>query len=326
MKGYDPDFADLPDYIVKITERIWEGRGVHLIRRWYAPDCLIHTPLGEFQGDDFMIEGTLATLMEFPDRRVVPDDIIWSGNEDSGFLSSHRALSLQTHTGGGAYGPASGRRMAVRAIADCACHQNRIHEEWLVRDTAAIARGCGLDPVDWAHQLAQQDELNGKPLFGTAQAKAALAGEAAAVTFHQDHWAARRVTQAMEAVWNRAELNVVPELYHPGCHVSVPGGHTLIGHAAVDAWLLGWLASFPTRRLVVDHAIALEEPGFPVRVATRWRLGGVHGGNGPFGAPSHVPVYVLGMTHTELFGGRIVRQFWVADELAMHRQIARGRG
>lgn len=326
MKGYDPDFADLPDYIVKITERIWEGRGVHLIRRWYAPDCVIHTPLGMFHGDDFMIDGTLATLQEFPDRRIVPDDVIWSGDEEAGFLSSHRALSLQTHANAGAYGPASGRRMAVRAIADCFCHQNRIHEEWLVRDTAAIARGCGLDPAEWAMQLATNDDMGGKPLYGAAEARAVLAGTPAPVTLHQEHWAAQRVSQAMDAIWNRAELDVVNALWHPACHVAVPGGQTLIGHTAFDSWLLGWLASFPQRRLIIDHSIALEEPGYPVRVATRWRLGGIHGGHGPFGAPTQVPVFVLGMTHTELFGGRIMRQFIVADELAIHRQIARGKG
>ena len=27
MKGFDPTFADLPDYIIKITKEIWEDRG-----------------------------------------------------------------------------------------------------------------------------------------------------------------------------------------------------------------------------------------------------------------------------------------------------------
>ena len=28
MKGFDPKFADFPDYILKITQVIWEDRGI----------------------------------------------------------------------------------------------------------------------------------------------------------------------------------------------------------------------------------------------------------------------------------------------------------
>jgi|GEM_PF-5929040 len=49
MTGLDGD-ATLPDYIPGITERIWEGRGIDLIRRWHAPDCVMHTPAGPVHG------------------------------------------------------------------------------------------------------------------------------------------------------------------------------------------------------------------------------------------------------------------------------------
>ena len=38
MKGFDPTFADLPDYIIKITKEIWEDRDFdpeRLLRRRY---------------------------------------------------------------------------------------------------------------------------------------------------------------------------------------------------------------------------------------------------------------------------------------------------
>ena len=46
MKGFDPEFRDLVDYILVITDRIWEKRNVGLIRRDYAPDVVMHTPMG----------------------------------------------------------------------------------------------------------------------------------------------------------------------------------------------------------------------------------------------------------------------------------------
>ena len=44
-----------------------------------------------------MIGATLATLAEFPDRTLLGEDVIWSGDEEAGFLSSHRLLSTATH-------------------------------------------------------------------------------------------------------------------------------------------------------------------------------------------------------------------------------------
>ena len=72
MRGFDPDFEDLPDYIIKITERIWEGRGIGLIRRWYSDDCPVHTTMGPLKGSEAMVAGTLETLNALPQRRLLP--------------------------------------------------------------------------------------------------------------------------------------------------------------------------------------------------------------------------------------------------------------
>jgi ABC-type sugar transport system substrate-binding protein len=37
MKGFDPKFADFPDYIIGITKEIWEDRGIATLHRYYAP-------------------------------------------------------------------------------------------------------------------------------------------------------------------------------------------------------------------------------------------------------------------------------------------------
>ena len=38
---YGPD-SELVDFILGITFEIWEGRGVDLIRQYYAPDCVVY--------------------------------------------------------------------------------------------------------------------------------------------------------------------------------------------------------------------------------------------------------------------------------------------
>ncbi|MEM8708649.1 MAG: nuclear transport factor 2 family protein, partial [Actinomycetota bacterium] len=120
MKGFDPKFADLPDYIIKITKEIWEDRGISTLHDYYAPDIVVRSPASLVVGNQRVIAATMATLAEFPDRQLLGEDVIWSGDEDAGFLSSHRIYSTATHAGDGVYGAASGTKLRYRIIADCA--------------------------------------------------------------------------------------------------------------------------------------------------------------------------------------------------------------
>lgn len=136
MKGFDPRFADPTDFILKITQEIWEVRGIDRIRDHYAAACPVRSPGGVAVRAEDVVAATLATLAEFPDRTLLGEDVIWSGDEEH-FLSSHRLLSTATHLGDGAFGPATGRALRYRVIADCAGRANQVHDEWLVRD-----QGC----------------------------------------------------------------------------------------------------------------------------------------------------------------------------------------
>ena len=44
MKGFDPEFVNLKDFILKITHRIWEERGIDRIRDYYAENAPVKTP------------------------------------------------------------------------------------------------------------------------------------------------------------------------------------------------------------------------------------------------------------------------------------------
>ena len=108
MQGFDPKFKDFPDYIIGITKEIWEGRGLATLNHYYAENIPMRFPEGVSIGNQRTINGTLSTLAEFPDRELTGEDVIWSGNEQDGFLSSHRLLTMGTHTGGGYFGPPTG--------------------------------------------------------------------------------------------------------------------------------------------------------------------------------------------------------------------------
>jgi predicted ester cyclase len=314
-------YASLPDYILGITERIWEGRGLHLIRRWYAPDCVMHTPAGPAHGVEAVVRGTLETLHAFPDRELLGEDVIWSDDGPRGLLSSHRILSTMTHAGEGMFGPPTGRQIAARTVADCLVRDGVIVEEWLVRDQAGIALQLGLDPAALGRSLGAADAAAGRAAWQLAALPAIRRGEPEAHAVRHAQPAAEALAATLEAAFNRAELSALHDLHDRAVALSLPGHRSASGMRALDAFVIGYLAAFPDARLVVDHCIALEEPGRAPRVAARWRLAGTHDGRGAFGAPSGAEVLVMGIVHAEFVGARIGRAFWLVDELSLHRMI-----
>jgi predicted ester cyclase len=53
----------------------------------------------------------------------------------------------------------------------------------------------------------------------------------------------------------------------------------------------------------------------------RWRVVGRHVGHGRYGAPTGQPVEILGITHAEVVGGRILREWVLVDEVALWMQL-----
>ncbi len=322
LAGFDPEFADFPDYILRITERIWEGRDVASIHRFYAPDCLVHTGMGTAPGVAAVVASTLEKLHQFPDRLILGEDVIWSGAPERGLLSSHRSMMTQTHRGFGPLGAPTGRPLAFRAIADCAARDNQIYEEWLVMDQSAAIRQAGLEPREVGRRWAQADQAR--------DAAPALAFDEARpgpdTRELQDDPAARLVRDLHEAIWRHRDLSVLRRHYDRAVNLHLPGGLDAHGWDPYDSFLVGYLASFPDAAFAIDHSIARRDPGRPVRVATRWRLTGAHKGTGAFGAPSGAPMLVLGITHTELVDERVTREWVVIDESAIWCRIGHQLG
>ena len=90
LQGFDDDYSDIVDYILRCTHRIWEQKDVGLIETHYGADCPIHLMTGTTRGLSGVIDGTLRVLGGFPDRTLTGEAVIWSGNQTDGYLSSHR--------------------------------------------------------------------------------------------------------------------------------------------------------------------------------------------------------------------------------------------
>ena len=99
MQGFDSEFINLKDYILKITHRIWEERGVDRIRDYYGEHAPVKTPASITSHVEDVVRFTLQTLQTFPDRQLLGEDVIGSEDEPGTFYSSHRILSTMTHQG-----------------------------------------------------------------------------------------------------------------------------------------------------------------------------------------------------------------------------------
>ncbi|MGQ7247675.1 ester cyclase [Halomonas sp. V046] len=319
MKGFDDHFNDLPDYILGITREIWEERGVGAkLKRYYADDVLVRAPSGILTDNRGVTAATLQTLNEFPDRQLVGEDVIWSGDEDRGFYSSHRLISVMRHTGSGAYGNASGRVVRSRVIADCVVRENQVHEEWLVRDQAAFAHCLGIEPRELAQRQVESDIRQfGRARYFTPEedVEGSYRGRI------DDDAQAARYAEGWSAIWDGKEISELFALYHPGATLNAPGGIVLNGHGDIDRFVLGYLSSFPDARLSVEHLIVNRDPGQPLRIAMRWSFTATHSGWGHFGEPTGAPVYVMGLSHAHLVNGRVSMEWVTVDEVAIWKQL-----
>lgn len=317
MDGFDPKFADFPDYILGITREIWEDRGISTLNHYYADDIAVRSPSGIVFGNGGVIAATMATLAEFPDRQLLGEDVIWSGNNDSGYLSSHRIISTATHLGDGLYGPASGKTFTYRIIADCAARNNQIYDEWLIRDQGAIVRQLGLDPQRYA---ADQIDLEGGPAHAVPPFSPAIDGGQRYLGIGNDHEIGHRYASILGRVMG-ADLAVIESEYDRAAQLELPGGKTGHGWGDADSFWLSLRSAFPDATFTIHHQIGMDEPEMAPRAAIRWSLDGVHSGWGAFGKPSGASVHVMGINHAE-FGPRGLRREWVLfDETAIWKQI-----
>ena len=317
LENFDPRFKDFVDYIVRITHEIWEERNVDAIRRHYAENIKLHTPNGTVSGSEDVVANTLQTLQTFPDRRLLPSDVIWHRENDGTWYSSHRLASVMTHAGETLYGSPTGKTVMVNTIADCRVRNGVIFEEWLVRDQAAVFAQIGQSTEAAALRAAEKDYAAGK---GKEHHELAQAVKNSSIASRPDEPNAKRYAEGVATLWSRAALGKIPELYHPACRINAPGNRSLYGHEMLHRLYFRYLGPLRDVRFSVDHLVELKEDEQPVRIAMRWRLAGVHTGNGFLGEPTGLPLHVLGISHANVSRGLVGEEWMMIDEFSLHRQ------
>lgn len=316
MQNFSSEFKTPEQYIIDITYKIWEERGVGRIRDWYAPICPVRRPHVVTHTAEEVVRNTLRALaLPTLNREVMAEDVI-IGDKPSGFYSSHRVRSVNTRLGSDASTIQTVMRLG---IADCLCRDNQVVEEWVLGDEAGVLRRLGLDPVAYGREL------------GTKKSEAYTIGNEAmrqrwaddnGLTIAGDEAIADRMIETYAAMWNDKNLNVMTERYDRAVRLEGPDGYLSYGRSRTADLFSNIQAAIPDGRYEPHHIIVRQQPERPIRIALRWTYCGSHGGFGRYGQPTGVPIAILGITHVELRDGLIINEWMVVDETAVYAQIA----
>jgi predicted ester cyclase len=327
MRGFDPIYTDIVDYIIRCTHRIWDERDVGLIYSHYTHNCVVYSALGTTYSREEVVQGTIQRMFMLPERRGMATQVIWNGNEDDGFYTSHLVTGTGRHTQAGVYGKPTGRTFVARTIADCMIFENMIYREWLVVDTMSQVLQIGLDSQAYAENLAQSyldkgllavDMGENRRLIGQypPESKPDLS------LAHND--VERDVLDWLHEIHNKRMFGKIKDVYAPTVQYHGPLMRELYGHGAVTHQTLGLYSAFPDGFFMPQHICSnpCEEGG--TKVAVRWLVEGHHLGWGvmeTLGAPTGKRVQIMGMTHFHIKDGRIVDEWNVIDEMSVLMQI-----
>ena len=314
------------DYILRITREIWEDRNPHLVMRYYGAEARIHALGGIMRGAVEVTENTRAMQAAFPDRLVIGEDVVCSPLDGGAWLSSHRIRSPMTSRGDNAYGPATGRKVTTHVFADCVVRNGMIQKEWLVRDNLSLVRQLGLDPRE-------------------------VAGREAARTHPDEHsrWLAGERKRVLDAPPPPSEPPLPPDprrdplgfareilldlwlrpsefcqaAYAPYAVLS-DSDREVAGATAILSHYASLRESLKVVRLSVDHA-GLQARGGGWTLAARWTAAAEHSQEFEGLPASRATLFLMGITHWWLTGGRVAREWTVIDRLALMEQILRHR-
>ena len=324
MRGFDPIYTDIVDYIVRCTHRIWDERDVGLIYTHYTHNCVAYTTMGTMYDRETHIRDTIQRLVEFPDRRGLAQQVIWRGNDRDGFYTSHMTHGQGRHSQYGMYGKPTGRTFLTRTVADCMILENKIYKEWIVRDNMGPVIQLGLDPHAYAQDIAVRKFEAGEPIMEVVENRRLLGQyppetEADTSIAHNDGEA--QLLRDLHHVYNKRMFGRIHELYAPNCQWHGPLMREYYGIAAVLQQTMRLIALIPDGYWVPQHICSVESEEGGTKYAVRWTLDGHHLGYGPLGAPTGHPLFVMGVTHFHIRDGKIIDEWAVYDELSMLAQV-----
>jgi predicted ester cyclase len=272
------------------------------------------------------VADTIHTINAFPDVRIYADEIIWAGNEDVGFSTSHRGTMVGHNTGYSRWGAPTGKKIVVWGVANCTSIENEIFEEWVLYNTGSMLRQLGFDLFALARELGSQiapSPLNdgrlgeverlpgqGKPPY--------LPSKGPEVPEIEDF-----IRRAYHYIWNWRLLSRIDDAYSPHLRFHGPTDREYYGRGEYKSFVLSLLATFPDLVFQIDDLYWMGNDRDGYQVSIRWSVLGTHRGYGVYGPPTGRRVYLWGITQDIIKNGKIQEEWMLFNEFNLMQQILR---
>ena len=325
LNGFEATYRNIIDYIVRITYRIWEDRDVEYIRATYAEDAKTYDDYGLQLGDEKVVQDTYHTTGAFLDIQLIADEVIWAGDDEVGFHTSHRTLIRGTNDGPSQYGPATGKAVDVLVIANCVSLGNEIFLEHVQYNNSAMLRQLGFNLDESVGRLIATPPA-GWPRDGETWRQLRSAGSPAQPLWQGEPIPGfdvdRFVRDHFNDLWNRGDAEVLAANCSPSLAFQGSTNRAFSGLDAYRAFAQSITAPFAALEWQMDEVYWMgnDEDGY--LTSERWSATGVHAKPGLYGAPTGRPVQIWGITQHEIKDGRIVREWTLFNELDLMMQIA----
>jgi len=326
MRGFEDQYVDIIDYILRITHRIWEEKHIGYIYDTYAHNAHVHDDYGLQYGRDKIVADTVHTINAFPDIRLFADEIVWAGNDRVGFHTSHRTVIIGHNTGYSKYGPPTGKKVVLWCIANCIALENEIFEEWVVYNTSSLLSQLGFDLREKAREFgnlmdtsALREARAGEPQRLLGQGKPAHLPPAPTGHFDVQDFLHR----TYHYLWNWRMPGTVDEAYAPNLRFHGSTDREYYGSGAYASFVLSLMAMFPDLVMQIDDLYWMGNASDGYLASVRWSLVGTHRGMGIYGPPTGRQIHMWGVSQHHIRHGKIVEEWMVFNEFEVMQQIYR---
>jgi len=298
--GFDPDYRNIVDYIVRITHRIWEteNREVDHIRKCYAPASRVFDDYGLQTGSEKIVSDTHATTGAFPDIVLDAEEVIWAGDDEIAFHTSHLTRIIGTNTGPGRYGAATGREVRVPVIANCVALRNDIFLEHVLYNTSAMLDQLGVDPWEEASRLVSNPPPGWprNPKTWDELRVAASPGMPISITDPIVGFDPDALARAVhDNIWN-GDGSAIDDSYVEDFPFEGTTNREFRGGDAYRAYVDELRAAFPDLTLQVDEVYWMGNEADGWLVSTRWSAEGSHRGGTIYREPTGARCQIWGIT------------------------------
>jgi len=328
LRGFEETYRNIIDYIVRITYRIWEDRQVTYIRECYAPDSRVFDDYGLQLGNEKIVSDTRHTTGAFSDIQLVADEVIWAGDDEIGFHTSHRTLIRGTNDGPSKYGSATGRSEDFLVIANCVALNNDIFLEHVLYNTAGMIQQLGFDVPQEARRIAA-DPFPGWPRSDETWNELRQSVRPARPIFEAEPVEGfdpdRFVRQLFDEIWVQRNLGRLDAYYVPGFGFEGPTNRKSAGAEAYGGFLTTIWNAFSDLESRIDEIYWMGNDADGFLVSTRWSAEGSHDGGVLYGPATGRKVQIWGIAQHEIKDGRITREWLLFNEFDVLMQIEAAR-